>query len=291
LQLDVLLVSRHREGEAQLGDAQTSPRHRQRRRHGAVGAAEFPNLPRYIEHLQVANRRDGLVLRLEDPPPLESIDRRPGVVVGRQGQKLSLQEDRLAAVDRHRHHLGGRRVDELPLLIELAECHFAARAGGALLAGFHGSAVEKRPVAAAEILELPGVAAVAQERVLGRNVTLVQQQRAHRTAANEMLGFKKLRMPRARAPDGSHGYSSLPIIAEEAIVAQGWARHRGNVSALIAEMTEAAVRHAAFERAWQWYGGEEPSNAARAKVDAELEEGWALARQHAGKGPRRKTAA
>jgi hypothetical protein len=56
-------------------------------------------------------------------------------------------------------------------------------------------------------------------------------------------------------------------------------------------MTEAAVRQEAFERAWRWYGGDEPSDAARAKVDADLEEGWALARQRAGKGFRRKTAA
>lgn len=64
-------------------------------------------------------------------------------------------------------------------------------------------------------------------------------------------------------------------------------RHQGNVSALITEMTEAAVRQAAFERAWRWYGGAEPTEATRAKIDAELEEGWALAR----KRHRRKKAA
>ena len=68
-------------------------------------------------------------------------------------------------------------------------------------------------------------------------------------------------------------------------------RHDGNVSALIAEMTEEAVRQAAFERAWEWYGGPEPSEEARAKIDAELEEGWAHARKHAGKKPRRRKAA
>jgi hypothetical protein len=68
-------------------------------------------------------------------------------------------------------------------------------------------------------------------------------------------------------------------------------RHNGNVSALISEMTEAAVRQAAFERAWRWYGGEELSDAARLRIDAELEEGWALARRHAGRRPRRKNAA
>lgn len=56
-------------------------------------------------------------------------------------------------------------------------------------------------------------------------------------------------------------------------------KHRGNVSALISEMTEDAVRRAAFERAWRWYDGPEPTGAARARIDAELEEGWKLARK------------
>ena len=70
-------------------------------------------------------------------------------------------------------------------------------------------------------------------------------------------------------------------------------RHQGNVSALIVEMTEAAVRQAAFERAWRWYGGPEPTEAERAKIDAELEEGWRLAREHAAKRrkSKRRTAA
>lgn len=73
-------------------------------------------------------------------------------------------------------------------------------------------------------------------------------------------------------------------------------QHQGNVSALIAKMTEEAVRQAAFERAWRWYGGPEPTDDARTSIDAELEEGWGLARQHAAKQHaakkrRRKTAA
>lgn len=68
-------------------------------------------------------------------------------------------------------------------------------------------------------------------------------------------------------------------------------RHDGNVSALITEMTEDAVRQAAFERAFRWYGGEPPTDAERAKIDAQLEEGWSLARKHAKKRPKRKTAA
>jgi hypothetical protein len=62
-------------------------------------------------------------------------------------------------------------------------------------------------------------------------------------------------------------------------------KHQGNVSALITEMTEAAMRQAAFERAWHWYGGPPPSDAARRKIDAELEEGWALARKRQRRRP------
>jgi hypothetical protein len=35
-------------------------------------------------------------------------------------------------------------------------------------------------------------------------------------------------------------------------------KHQGNVSALIAEMTEDAIRQVAFEKAWAWYSGPEP---------------------------------
>jgi hypothetical protein len=62
------------------------------------------------------------------------------------------------------------------------------------------------------------------------------------------------------------------------------------VSALITEMTEAAVRRAAFERAWHWYGGAEPTAQERARIDAGLEEGWRLARGRRRKKPS-KTAA
>lgn len=65
-------------------------------------------------------------------------------------------------------------------------------------------------------------------------------------------------------------------------------KHEGNVSALIAEMTEDAVRQGAFEKAWAWYGGPEPTNEARNRIDAEIEEGWNLARKQAAKKKRRR---
>src|SRR5687767_14480763 len=65
-------------------------------------------------------------------------------------------------------------------------------------------------------------------------------------------------------------------------------KHGGNVSALITEMTEDAVRQAAFEKAWAWYGGPELTDEARSRIDAEIEEGWNLARKHAAKKKRRR---
>lgn len=66
-------------------------------------------------------------------------------------------------------------------------------------------------------------------------------------------------------------------------------RHGGNVSALITELALEGERQAAFERAWQWYGGPEPTPAESTALQADWEEGWKLARK-AGK-PKRKSAA
>jgi len=63
-------------------------------------------------------------------------------------------------------------------------------------------------------------------------------------------------------------------------------KHQGNVSALIAEMAADAVRQAAFEKAWGWYGGSDLTNEDRDRIDAELEEGWRLARKYAAKKKR-----
>jgi hypothetical protein len=68
------------------------------------------------------------------------------------------------------------------------------------------------------------------------------------------------------------------------------AKHRGNVSALITELAAEGERQAAFERAWVWYGGPEPTPAESAALRAEWEEGWKLARE-AKRKPRRGAAA
>lgn len=83
---------------------------------------------------------------------------------------------------------------------------------------------------------------------------------------------------------------SLDVATKHTLKALAAERHRGNVSALITEMTKAAVRQAAFERAWRWYGGPEPTAAERTAMDLEIEEGWALARKGR-RRPKGKTAA
>ncbi len=56
-------------------------------------------------------------------------------------------------------------------------------------------------------------------------------------------------------------------------------KHGGNVSALITELASEGARQAAFERAWRWYGGPEPTSRELEAIRAEWEEGWKLARK------------
>jgi hypothetical protein len=58
-------------------------------------------------------------------------------------------------------------------------------------------------------------------------------------------------------------------------------KHAGNVSALITELSKEGERQAAFDRAWRWYGGSEPTARESAAIRAEWEEGWKLARRTA----------
>lgn len=84
---------------------------------------------------------------------------------------------------------------------------------------------------------------------------------------------------------------SLDPGTKRALKALADERHGGNVSAMISEMAAAAVRQAAFEKAWSWYGGPEPTDAERTKLDRELDAGWAHARKHAAKKKRARSAA
>jgi hypothetical protein len=66
-------------------------------------------------------------------------------------------------------------------------------------------------------------------------------------------------------------------------------KHRGNVSALITELALEGERQAAFERAWRWYGGREPTASESAAIRAAWAEAWANAQRV--KVSRRKRAA
>jgi hypothetical protein len=66
-------------------------------------------------------------------------------------------------------------------------------------------------------------------------------------------------------------------------------KHGGNVSAVITELALEGERQAAFERAWRWYGGPEPTPEEIARIQAEWVEGWNLARK--AKRPKRGKAA
>ena len=66
--------------------------------------------------------------------------------------------------------------------------------------------------------------------------------------------------------------------------------HGGNMSALIAELGREAERRDAFERIREWIGASLLTEEDRGRIDAELEEGWKLARSHAKKS-RKKSAA
>ncbi len=66
--------------------------------------------------------------------------------------------------------------------------------------------------------------------------------------------------------------------------------HGGNMSALITELGREAERRDAFERIREWVGGSQLTEEDRERIDAELKEGWNLARSHAKKS-RKKSAA
>jgi hypothetical protein len=97
-------------------------------------------------------------------------------------------------------------------------------------------------------------------------------------------------MKRKRRPGATETFSvSVDRDTKKRLKALAEAKHHGNVSALITELSIEGERQAAFERAWQWYGGAEPTPAESAAIRAEWEEGWTIARKT--KRPKGKTAA
>jgi hypothetical protein len=115
---------------------------------------------------------------------------------------------------------------------------------------------------------------------------------AHRLALSILATLSGMKAKKRRRPGATATIGvSLDPATKRTLKTLANARHGGNVSALIAEMAMAAARQVAFERAWQWYGGPEPSEETNASIDAELEEGWAHARKSAATKKRRRRAA
>jgi hypothetical protein len=87
-------------------------------------------------------------------------------------------------------------------------------------------------------------------------------------------------MKRTRRAEATETFSvSVDAETKRRLKALAKARHGGNVSALITELAREGERQAAFDRAWRWYGGPEPTPDETAAIRAEWQEGWALARK------------
>ena len=97
-------------------------------------------------------------------------------------------------------------------------------------------------------------------------------------------------MKKQRRPGATETFSvSVDLETKKRLKALAEEKHRGNVSALITELSIEGERQAAFDRAWRWYGGREPTAAESAAIRAAWAEGWRLARK--AKKPKGKTAA
>jgi hypothetical protein len=98
-------------------------------------------------------------------------------------------------------------------------------------------------------------------------------------------------MKRTRRPGATETFSvSVDSRTKRRLKALAELSYGGNVSALITDLAREGERQAAFERAWRWYGGPQPSPAEAAAIRAEWEDGWKLARKEARKGKRDKAA-
>jgi hypothetical protein len=97
-------------------------------------------------------------------------------------------------------------------------------------------------------------------------------------------------MKKKRRPGATETFSvSVDRETKRRLKALAKERHQGNVSALITELAVTGERRAAFERAWRWYGGPEPTAEESAAIRAEWAEGWKLA--HRGRRRKRTKAA
>jgi hypothetical protein len=87
-------------------------------------------------------------------------------------------------------------------------------------------------------------------------------------------------MKRTRRAGATETFSvSVDRETKRRLKALAKAKYGGNVSAMVTELAREGERQAAFERAWTWYGGPEPTAKEAAAIHAQWEEGWALARR------------
>ncbi len=70
---------------------------------------------------------------------------------------------------------------------------------------------------------------------------------------------------------------SISEAAKAVLRARAIRLHGGNMSALIEELGREAEKRDAFEKLREWAGGSRLTEEARTAIDAELDEGWALA--------------
>jgi hypothetical protein len=97
-------------------------------------------------------------------------------------------------------------------------------------------------------------------------------------------------MKRRRRPGATETFSvSVDAATKRRLKNLALRKHAGNVSALITDLSLEGERQAAFERAWQWYGGRAPTERESAAIRAEWEDGWQLARR-VGKSRRTRAA-
>src|SRR5690606_16825884 len=209
-QLDVFFVARDREREVKVPDFELEEGIGERRLRDLLRATELPQPAIDLEALQVRDRRRGFVRLLEQPAAVGSaINRDARIVVRGQREQVALCQHGLAAVLGNRHHLRRRHVDELELLLYLAERDPGAAFQPIFLAGLDARPFEVRPVAAPEVLELPARVRPAHDRVLRGHVAFGEPQRRRRSTPDEVFRLEEKNAARRDFANRTHGHPAI----------------------------------------------------------------------------------
>lgn len=146
--------------------------------------------------------------------------------------------------------------------------------------GRHSNPVERPPA-------LENAISSAGELTVGHGLRYVGPTSGHFVACAKVFSMK----PKRRAGATATFSVSIDVETKAILKARANRLHDGNMSALIAELGREAERREAFDRLREWAGGSVLTDDDRAKIDAELAEGWTLARDHARKLRKKKSAA